>query len=190
MRIFISGGCKNGKSFYAQHYAQRLAKNLPPDSLYYIATMKPVDPEDDNRILKHRRDREGWGFTTIEQPVDIEKILEKCDRRFSFLLDSLTALLANEMFLPNGSVNEHAEEKITGGLLQVINSVKNIVFVSDYVYSDAVLYDPLTEKYRRSLAKIDCVAALNCDVVLEIAFANVIVHKGRELFSDNFKVYL
>ena len=71
MRIFISGGCKNGKSYYAQ----RLAKaQCIGNGLYYIATMKPVDAEDDERIARHRRERDGFGFTTVEQPFDIENI--------------------------------------------------------------------------------------------------------------------
>ena len=159
MKIFISGGCKNGKSHYAQYLAkaqwaaQQTARQT--GSLYYIATMKSVDTEDDDRIARHRREREGWGFTTIEQPVDIEKILDKRDCGHSFLLDSLTALLANEMFLPDGRVNEQAAQKIKRGLLKITNSIKNMVIVSDYIYSDALLYDPLTEKYRNNPVRAD-----------------------------------
>lgn len=182
MRIFISGGCKNGKSFYAQHLAkaQGSALGADKDKLYYIATMRPVDSEDDARILRHRKEREGWGFTTVEQPVNIENILVSCDCKGSFLLDSATALLANEMFPPNGAINENAAEKIITELTQVLLTVKNIVVVSDYIYSDALRYDPLTEKYRQSLAKIDRMAARICDAVLEVSYTNVLVHKGRE----------
>jgi adenosylcobinamide kinase/adenosylcobinamide-phosphate guanylyltransferase len=191
MKIFISGGCKNGKSCYAQRLAQaqgvaqRVAKRT--GSLYYIATMKPVDPEDDERILRHRCDREGWGFTTIEQPVDIEHILDKCDRNHSFLLDSLTALLANEMFLPDGNVNEQAVKKITNGLRQITDNINNIVIVSDNIYSDAFLYDPLTTQYRKSLAEIDRAVAGSCDVVLEAVYTNLIVHKGTEMFGGVYE---
>ena len=184
MRIFISGGCKNGKSYYAQ----RLAKSVVPDcsdhskALYYIATMRPVDSEDDERIIRHRRERDGWGFTTIEQPSCIEDILNRCDTGGSFLLDSLTALLAGEMFPPDGVVNEKAAESIKTGLAGVIDEIGNIVVVSDYIYSDAIVFDPLTELYRKSLAELDRVAAKRCDVVIEIAFTGVIVHKGAEEF--------
>ena len=187
MKIFISGGCKNGKSYYAQHYticnAHRLGKAQQPCPLYYIATMRPIDTEDDKRIARHRREREGWGFTTIEQPVDIEKITDTCDASGSFLLDSLTALLMNEMFLQGNRVNEYAAEKIIAGLVHITSTINNIVVVSDYIYSDAILYNPLTEKYRESLAKIDRTAAENCDIVLETAFTNIIVHKGKEIRS-------
>ena len=186
MKIFISGGCKNGKS----HYAQRLAQAQQSGSLYYIATMKPVDAEDTQRINKHRQEREGWSFMTMEQPTDIEHILGKCNHNHSFLLDSLTALLANEMFPSNGSINEQAVKKITIGLQKITDKINNIVIVSDYIYSDAFLYEPLTEKYRKSLAEIDRAAAVNCDVVLEIAYANIIVHKGKDLFGGVYEKIL
>ena len=182
MKIFISGGCKNGKSYHAQ----RLAKAEKADKMYYIATMRSADPEDDARITRHKKERAGWGFETVEQAVDIEEILKKCDCGGSFLLDSLTALLANEMFLPDGSVNCNAAEKIICGLSQVTDNIENIVIVSDYIYSDACIYDELTEKYRRSLAKIDRAAADSCDVALEVAYANVIAHKGGDLYEKIF----
>ena len=176
MKIFISGGCKNGKSYYAQH----LAKAQKAEPLYYIATMRPADSEDDERIIRHRQERDGWGFITLEQPADIEQILDKCDCGGSFLLDSLTALLANEMFLPDGTVNENAAGKIISGLSLIMRSVKNIVIVSDYIYSDAFIYDTLSEQYRKSLAGIDRAAAAGCETALEIAYTNVIVHKGEK----------
>ena len=185
MKIFISGGCKNGKSYYAQHLAHAQWAKHQTGSLYYIATMRPVDTEDDDRIARHRREREGWGFLAIEQPVDIEKILEVTGNENSFLLDSLTALLANEMFMPDGKVNELAADKIIAALLQITKKIKNIVIVSDYIYSDAILYDPLTTQYKESLARIDRTAAENSDVVLEIAYTNVIIHKGKEKYGNN-----
>lgn len=179
MRIFISGGCKNGKSYYAQ----RLAKAQQANALYYVATMHPADSEDEERIAKHRQERLGWNFTTVEQPVNIGGILQKCDPSGSFLLDSLTALLANEMFPPSGLPNEGVADRVTDGLLQVLRKVADIVIVSDYLYSDAALYDPLTEKYRKALASLDRTAAHLCEVVLEVAYTHVITHKGKEAFD-------
>jgi adenosylcobinamide kinase / adenosylcobinamide-phosphate guanylyltransferase len=149
--------------------------------------MKSVDAEDDERIKRHRLDREGWGFTTVEQAVDIEKILDKCNPGGSFLLDSLTALLANEMFPSDGTVNESAAEKTIKGLEDLTNNIKDIVMVSDYIYSDAFPYEPLTEKFRKSLAETDRFCASICDVVLEITYTNVIVHKGGEMFNELYK---
>ena len=70
MNIFISGGCKNGKSYHAQELARNMSreKSLP---LYYLATMIPTDDEDRARIRRHLSEREGWGFDTIEQGRNI-----------------------------------------------------------------------------------------------------------------------
>lgn len=183
MKIFVSGGCKNGKSYYAQ----RLAKAQSASFLYYIATMRPADGEDDRRIIRHKAEREGWGFITIEQAENIEHILHKSDAAGSFLLDSATALLANEMFTEDGSVNENAAGKIIDGFSQILQSVQNIVIVSDYIYSDAMIYDDLTEKYRKNLASIDKYLAQTSDAVLEISYTNTIIHKGGEAFEALLK---
>jgi len=183
MNIFISGGCKNGKSFYAQ----RLAKAQQTKKLYYIATMKPVDYEDVERITRHRAERAGWGFTTIEEHNHIENILHSCDHGGSFLIDSLTALLAGKMFPPSGGVNEQAAGEIATGLSKITETLKNVVLVSDYIYSDAFIYDPLTEKFRRSLAELDRIAAKSFDIVLEVTFAETIVHKGKKALEELYE---
>lgn len=178
LRILISGGCKNGKSYIAQ----RLAKGQSKGGLYYLATMRPCDDEDIERIERHRQERDGWGFTTIEQPVEILQCLDLCDINASFLLDSTTALLANEMFPDDNNVNMDAPGKIADELVSLCKQVNDIVIVSDYIYSDAILYDELTEAYRKGLALIDRTLAAICDVVLEAAFGSIIIHKGREVF--------
>ena len=49
--------------------------------LYYIATMIPHDHEDDARILRHRKERENWGFETIECGRDIQNVLNNADHK-------------------------------------------------------------------------------------------------------------
>jgi adenosylcobinamide kinase/adenosylcobinamide-phosphate guanylyltransferase len=178
MQIFISGGCKNGKSTHAQRIAQRQCTGANP--LYYIATMSASDHEDVARIARHQSEREGWGFTTLEQPRTIENILEKCDPNGSFLLDSLTALLANEMFSLSGDVDDHACTRISTGLTRILHEIRDIVIVSDYLYSDAQIYDPLTERYRKSLATLDRLVAKHCAVVLEATYTQLTFHKGGD----------
>jgi len=176
MKIFISGGCKNGKSFYALRLAARQASPC-----YYVATMTPSDNEDEDRIARHKAEREGYGFSTIELPKDIERLSEKCDNGGSFLLDSLTALLANEMF-QGDKFYADAYKKGADGVLAITEKLPNIVIVSDYIYSDAFLYDEWTENYRRGLAFADRAAASACDAVLEVSFGGIIVHKDAKGF--------
>lgn len=172
MSTFISGGAKNGKSFYAQRIAK--AAGTP---LYYVATMIPHDAEDDARVLRHRAERAGWGFETLECDRDILSCLERADADGSFLLDSVTALLSNEMFAPDG-IHADAHLRLADELEAFVRRAPNTVLVSDFIYSDAALYDDLTEAYRAALAHVDRRLARCCDNVLEVVAGRVVVHKG------------
>ena len=208
MNYFISGGCKNGKSFHAQRIAKEMAEKTGKP-LYYLATMEPHDAEDDARIARHIAERDGWGFTTIERPTKICEIFGKSgpgnglgekssktetvaqidtcgngersaavpDPEGVFLLDSVTALLSNEMFRADATVDLEAPTRVVAELTRFAEMTGSTVFVSDYIYSDARLYDELTESYRKGLALCDRALAKACDKVLEVAFTNVTEHK-------------
>ncbi len=189
----MSGGCKNGKSTYAEQIAcamhERNAMHATHSthtpckpSLYYIATMSPTDDEDHARIDRHRTSRAGLGFETVEIARDIRKLSEICDTRGTFLLDSTTALLANEMFSAD-TVNMEAHIKISNELNALFNNLENIVIVSDYIYSDAAVYDSLTERYRLALAFIDRTCAAAADTVLEVCYGQVITYKNKLGFN-------
>ncbi|MDO4546199.1 MAG: bifunctional adenosylcobinamide kinase/adenosylcobinamide-phosphate guanylyltransferase [Bacillota bacterium] len=171
MNVFISGGCKNGKSYHAQRIAKEQSEQLKKP-LYYIATMIPGDEEDRARIRRHISEREGWGFTTIEQGKNLTAILkdESVDKTGVFLLDSVTALLDNEMFDANGNLDPQAAGRIKRDVLDFAEATGNTVFVSDYIYSDACRYSPTVEEYRKSLATIDRALAACCGQVIEVAF--------------------
>jgi len=174
MTIFISGGCKNGKSSLAQYAALALSKN---SRRYYVATMIPGDAEDEARISRHIENRAGLGFETIECGRDILGCLDGTDEKACFLIDSVTALLANEMF-QNGVADETAPQRVAQGLLTLADRVSNAVFVSDYLYSDAAYFEEGTEAYRRGLALVDRALAEYCDTVAELCAGNRILHKG------------
>ena len=175
MTVFISGGCKNGKSTIAEDLAKKLAEGSP---LYYVATMVPSDDEDRHRIEMHVAERDGKGFETVECPDGIAPCLAR-DRSGTFLVDSVTAYLSNKMFTREGKVLGNAGEKAAEDMLLLADSVKNAVFVSDYIYSDAEKYDELTELYRKNLAHADKMLAKRCELVIEVSASGVTVHKGE-----------
>lgn len=178
MNLFISGGCKNGKSMYAQKWAFALAreKDLP---LYYIATMKAKDREDEKRIKRHRQERAGWGFHTIECQEDICSCLEDeaLDRGGVFLLDSVTALLENEMFGDDFILDEEAGLRTSSDLLEFAEKTGNTVFVSDFIYGDGGSYDAGTQAYMKALALCDRALAEKCDQVVEVSVGRPIKYK-------------
>lgn len=187
MNVFISGGCKNGKSMYAQTIARDMSRQQHKE-LYYLATMRPVDEEDLVRIDRHIKEREGWGFTTVEQSENICQCLNinleskdsehgSANPKGVFLLDSVTALLSNEMFKMDGSIDYEAPVRVATELKNFAEFTGNTVFVSDYIYGDAAEYDSVTEAYRMGLAQIDRTLSKICDRVIEVSFGNVIEYK-------------
>ena len=175
MKVFFSGGCKNGKSTLAERTVKALAGDGP---LYYIATMIPHDEEDRIRIRRHVESRAGMGFITLEQGTDVVRCLDRAEEGGAFLLDSVTALLSNEMWSENG-YDPDAGLRVSSELKELARRAENIVFVSDYIYSDAGRYDEYTQTYRRALALCDRVLARECDTVVEVFSTNPLVYKGR-----------
>ena len=105
--------------------------------------------------------------------------MEQADHSGVFLLDSVTALLANEMFPTNAQPDETATERIAADLGTFLGAVEHAVVVSDYLYGDGIAYDPVTERYRRGLAYLDRFLAERCDCVVEICLGRPVAHKGR-----------
>ena len=173
MKILISGGCKNGKTALALKIAEKLGKNR---KRYYVAAMIPYDDEDRARIKRHIAEREGRGFITLEIGRDIASCLQ--DENGVYLIDSVTALLTNEMFLPDGTVDTASEKRCTDGLLTVACKAHDAIFVTDDIFSDAERYDEITEAYRISLAALNRALAKECDTVIELCAGNMIIHKG------------
>ena len=62
MMILLTGGAANGKSTFGESLC--LQADGPR---YYLAAMQPYGPEGEARIARHRKLREGKGFTTIER---------------------------------------------------------------------------------------------------------------------------
>lgn len=192
MIALVSGGCKNGKSYYAQHLSKELAqgedRSAEGGKLYYIATMIPHDEEDHARIRRHLSEREGWGFETIEQGKNVGELVERdIDFAGTFLFDSVTAVMENEMYpvalkeRQDGTSERvflgedmTAPARVTAGCLDFAKAVRaaggNLVFVSDGIYGDGGEYSQSTESYRKALAEADRAIAAVADRVIEVSY--------------------
>ena len=175
MTCFISGGAKCGKSSLAQHLAVALSKG---GKRCYVATMIPTGQEDLERIRYHIADRAGMGFQTVECSQDIMSV---ADPDGTFLVDSVTSLMQNALFPAylHHQIDMESAKQCSDALVTFAGSVKNAVFVSDYIYSDAEVYSDSTEAYRRCLASVDRRLAAICDVVIEVSAQQCIFHKGE-----------
>ena len=89
--ILVSGANDSGKSRWAERYLSGY-----PGEKYYIATMVPETEETRRRIEKHRRQRAGLGFHTLELPEDVENA--PVSPNSAVLLEDVSNLLGNARF--------------------------------------------------------------------------------------------
>ena len=178
MTIFLSGGAKSGKSSLAQDLTLALSEG---GKHYYVATLIPSGSEDDDRIRRHLADRAGMEFETVECFRNILDCLNTADKDGAFLVDSVTSLIQNALFPveKNYEMDLEAASRCGDELVEFAKHVRHVVYVSDYIYSDAERYSESTEAYRKCLASIDRRLAAVCDIVAEVASGNPIVYKGE-----------
>ena len=167
----ITGGSGSGKSADAE--AQILALN--GECRVYLATMYPYDEERRQRIARHRKMRAEKNFTTVECYRDLEKteIPEHAD----VLLECMSNLTANEMFWPEGAGSD-TEEQILRGVEWLRRKARNLVIVSNEIFSDGCEYDSGTKEYQRTLGKINCRLAELADRVTEVVYGIPLEVKG------------
>lgn len=194
MIVLVVGGAKSGKSMFAQNLAKLLNESLKSPiktqldrgierefgKLYYVATMNPYDLEDLKRIENHLTEREGYGFNTIEETLNMSKVSKIIGAEDTVLIDSITSLITNSMFKGKEFYKDVSEE-ILAGVLEIINNSKNIVIVSDYLFSDSIEYDCYTESFRKEIGIINRKLAKIADTVVECSYGNIIYHKGKEI---------
>ncbi|AJG98008.1 adenosylcobinamide kinase/adenosylcobinamide phosphate guanyltransferase [Clostridium beijerinckii] len=175
MNYLIIGGSKSGKS----EVGERVALTLNRNEVIYIATMNPYDKEDEERIEKHKKSREGLNFNTLEVPRDLDSVINIINCKDTVLIDSITSLLTNEMFVENHII-KNPSHKILSNLKQIMNNAKNVITVSDYIFNDAIQYDEITESFKKELAIINRGLANYCENVIECSFGLIKYIKHEE----------
>ncbi|NLG23901.1 MAG: bifunctional adenosylcobinamide kinase/adenosylcobinamide-phosphate guanylyltransferase [Clostridiales bacterium] len=166
MIALITGGNGCGKSFYAE----RLAVSLAGSPLYYIATMRACDDDARARVARHRAQRAGKGFTTIECPLTLDDIA--ISPGGVALLECLPTLLADEMFHGGDPA------RILPGLKRLAAECAHLIVVANDVFSDGLAYDEYTRDYMARLAALNAAAAEMADLVVEVVYSIPVAVKG------------
>ena len=168
MLSLIIGGAGSGKSAFAE----TLCEKLEGERLY-IATMRPEGAESLARIERHRRQRAGLGFETLECPLSLDRAAIPAGA--NALLEDLSNLLANEMFSPGGG----GAEAVRRGLCQAIARCQNLTVVTNEVFSGGADYGAGTLAFLRELAALNRELAARADVVAEVVSGLPNVLKGE-----------
>ena len=171
--IFITGGCRSGKSRYALDYANRhFSKKL------FLATSEALDEEMAQRIENHKKVR-GLEWQTIEEPVEIvNKIKEYGEDGKVILIDCLTLWLYN-LLMRWGD-----DSKILNETDKLINVIKqnpaSFILVSNEVGLGIVPADPLSRRYRDLLGAMNQRIAEALNTVIFMVSGIPLFLKGKE----------
>ena len=154
------GGARSGKSRFAERMAAEtgLAK-------IYVATANAWDDEMRTRIARHRQDRDGAGWRTVEEPLNLAETLERETSAENILLvDCLTLWLTNVML---GGRDAEAE---TARLVAVLPALAGpVIFVSNEVGWGIVPENCLARAFRDAQGRLNQRMAEFCDRVVLIA---------------------
>ena len=174
MLTLVVGGALSGKSAYAETLILRCAAQ----KRIYLATMEPYGDEARRRIEKHRAMRADKGFLTMERFTDLALVTLPPDS--AVLLEDLGNLCANELFSPQGA-GECAAEEILRGVEQLREQCRDLVIVSNEVFTGGADYLGESEKYLSLLAYVNRRIAKQADRVCEVSGGLATYYKGEEV---------
>jgi len=138
---FVTGGCRSGKS----GYAEKLTLGLAGSRKLYIATCVPYDDEMQDRVDRHKHDR-GDVWDTDETPVNIQDVIEAKSCGYDgILVDCLTLWISNLMM-------ENDEAGIMAHADRLAEALKNskcpVVLVSNEVGAGIVPENQVARQFR------------------------------------------
>ena len=177
MITLVTGGSGSGKSAYAEEVLTGFG-DFPR---IYIATMYPFDEESKKRIERHRKMRAEKNFNTIECYTGLRnlELPEGC----CVLLECMSNLVANEMFQEDGAKDDTVPE-ILEGISEIEKQAKELVIVTNEIFSDAVVFDEDMDSYLEYLGKINQAAAQRADEVVEVVYGIPVFHKSADARSN------
>ena len=86
------------------------------------------------------------------------------------LLECMSNLTANEIFDPSGAGKARAEEEILAGVSRLAHQARNLVLVTNEIFSDGYRYEEETMEYQRILGNINVRLAEMADCVTEVVY--------------------
>jgi adenosylcobinamide kinase/adenosylcobinamide-phosphate guanylyltransferase len=176
--IFITGGCRSGKSAFAQ----RLAEGLP-DAKVYLATAPVLDREMAGRVARHQADRSAGGWKTVEETLDLAGVLTRIPDGRTVLVDCLTLWINNLMYAAEKQGSEITEDDIAGTCGDIVATCRRrsgtIIFVANETGMGIVPDNPPSRLFRDLAGRCNQVIAAAADVAILMVSGLPLYLKGR-----------
>ena len=175
MKALVVGGSGSGKSAFAED----LTCSLSPTRTY-LATMESASPEAQSRIERHRRQRQGRGFTTIECPRSLAIQAGTTKPEGVALLEDLGNLAANALFANDGSMADPSAtlDRLEHEVMALTEQYEHVVVVGNEVGSEGESSYPATMTWIRLVGELCCRLAVRFDLVVEVTAGIPLVVKG------------
>jgi adenosylcobinamide kinase/adenosylcobinamide-phosphate guanylyltransferase len=162
--ILIVGGCRSGKSAYAQ----RLAESLPPRRLF-LATCPVTDEEMARRIEAHQLARRDRGWETIEEPLDVAAVLDRHRAWNVLLVDCITLWVNNLMYAAQSLPQELGEAEIARKCGEILAAARacsgSVILVTNEVGMGIVPESAAGRRFRDLLGRANQEIAHESDAV-------------------------
>jgi adenosylcobinamide kinase/adenosylcobinamide-phosphate guanylyltransferase len=163
--ILTTGGCRSGKSAHAQALAESL-----PGPRAYLATCPVIDEEMRRRVDAHRRDREGLGWTTVEEPLDLAGAIRSAGSHPVILVDCLTLWVNNLAYEAELAGIDLTEIALAARAAELAHEARQhggtVIFVTNEVGMGIVPNNRSARRFRDLAGRVNQTIAVACDEVL------------------------
>ncbi len=162
--VFVTGGCRSGKSRFAQQMAEAVGTNR-----LYIATSPILDAEMEERIARHRQERAQRNWTTCEEPQNLVQALGVQKDFDAVLCDCLTLWVNNLLYQAEQQGKDLNEDEIARLAKDVADAARRhvgtVIFVTNEVGMGIVPADAGSRRFRDLQGRCNQVMAATADEV-------------------------
>ncbi len=163
----VLGGATSGKSTFSEQLILKAGRDP-----IYLATAQVHDVEMAAKVAAHR-DTRGDNWTTIEEPLDIGKVLGQVGKDQPVLVDCATLWLTNVM------LGDHDLDAHTKALLKALtNCAGPVVVVSNEVGQGIVPDNALSRRFRNAQGRLNQQIAAQADLVVAVMAGLPLTLKG------------